>query len=224
MGTVPMCPQWRIRGAERRIENGSWPIGKLLIEQQVRQLCTSRLLTAGRLKGGRRSRRYLKIPRHRSTSYCHPMVGRWTSRPLDSSDISLVGKSKEYGTLDACILSEFASALLNGLVVGFIAHTAMAQNPDKYGPKEYGRIEWHGDSATLFAGNIRPLDLAALTLSTCLGIPVSSEDPHYSYHETSSNYQTTSAPSSILSDIFTYQNPPSWKSPSRWIPTACPQM
>ena len=67
---------------------------------------------------------------------------------------------------------------MSGLV---IATTSMAQSPDKNGLKEYGRIEWHGETATLFAGNVRPLDLAALTLSTCLGIPISSEDPHYSY-------------------------------------------
>src|ERR1019366_4521196 len=40
--------------------------------------------------------------------------------------------------------------------------------------KKYGRIEWHGDTAILFAGNVRPLDEVAHTLSTCLGIPVSS--------------------------------------------------
>jgi hypothetical protein len=82
--------------------------------------------------------------------------------------------------MHASCLSRRVHCLMH-LVVGFIAYTAMAQSPDKDGLKEYGRIEWHGETATLFAGNVRPLDLAALTLSTCLGIPVSSEDPHYSY-------------------------------------------
>lgn len=54
-------------------------------------------------------------------------------------------------------------------------------NPNAAKLKEYGRIEWHGDAATLFAGNVRPLDEVAHTLSTCLGIPVSSEDPRYVY-------------------------------------------
>lgn len=54
-------------------------------------------------------------------------------------------------------------------------------NPNYAKLKDYGRIEWHGNSATLFAGNTRPLGLAALTLSTCLGISVSSEDPRYRY-------------------------------------------
>jgi hypothetical protein len=54
-------------------------------------------------------------------------------------------------------------------------------NPNYSKLKEYGRIEWHGETATLFAGNVRPLDEVAHTLSTCLGIPVSSEDPRYMY-------------------------------------------
>ncbi len=54
-------------------------------------------------------------------------------------------------------------------------------NPNYAAIREYGRIEWHGDTATLIAGSSRPLDMAALTLSTCLGIPVSSEDPQYHY-------------------------------------------
>ena len=54
-------------------------------------------------------------------------------------------------------------------------------NPNAEKLKEYGRIEWHGEAATLFAGNVRPLDEVAHTLSTCLGIPVSSEDPRYVY-------------------------------------------
>lgn len=58
---------------------------------------------------------------------------------------------------------------------------AQNANPNYAKLKEYGRIEWHGDTATLFAGNVRPLDEVAHTLSTCLGIPVSSEDPRYVY-------------------------------------------
>jgi len=59
--------------------------------------------------------------------------------------------------------------------------TVQNTNPNYAKLKEYGRIEWHGDTATLFAGNVRPLDKVAITLSTCLGIPVSSEDPLYVY-------------------------------------------
>lgn len=58
---------------------------------------------------------------------------------------------------------------------------AQNANPNYAKLKEYGRIEWHGDTATLFARNVRPLDEVAHTLSTCLGIPVSSEDPRYMY-------------------------------------------
>ena len=58
---------------------------------------------------------------------------------------------------------------------------AQNANPNYAMLKEYGRIEWHGDTATLFAGNTRPLDIAAHTISTCLGIPVSSEDPRFEY-------------------------------------------
>jgi hypothetical protein len=47
--------------------------------------------------------------------------------------------------------------------------------------REYGRIEWHGNTAELVAGGSRPLDFAAMTLSTCLGVSVNSEDPHYRY-------------------------------------------
>jgi hypothetical protein len=61
------------------------------------------------------------------------------------------------------------------------AATVQNTNPNYEKLKEYGRIEWHGDTATLFAGNMRPLDEVAHTLSTCLGIPVSSEDPRYVY-------------------------------------------
>jgi hypothetical protein len=45
----------------------------------------------------------------------------------------------------------------------------------------YGRIEWHGRTATLVAAGGRPMEMAALTLSTCLGISVNAEDPEYLY-------------------------------------------
>ncbi len=43
--------------------------------------------------------------------------------------------------------------------------TVQNTNPNYAKLKEYGRIEWHGDTATLFAGNVRPLDEVAHTLS-----------------------------------------------------------
>jgi hypothetical protein len=52
-------------------------------------------------------------------------------------------------------------------------------NPNVAKIHEYGRIEWHGDTAQLIAGGSWPLHLAALTLSSCLGISVSAEDPRY---------------------------------------------
>jgi hypothetical protein len=62
------------------------------------------------------------------------------------------------------------------------AKVVMQNTKSKYAElKEYGRIEWHGDTATIFAGNVRPLDGVANTLSTCLGVRISSEDPHYAY-------------------------------------------
>ena len=54
-------------------------------------------------------------------------------------------------------------------------------NPNYAKIWDYGRIEWHGDTARLVAGSSRPLDFVAKTLSTCLGVSVSSEDPHYRY-------------------------------------------
>jgi hypothetical protein len=54
-------------------------------------------------------------------------------------------------------------------------------NPNYAKIREYGRIEWHGNTAELIAGGSRPLDMAALTLSSCLGISVSAEDPHYNW-------------------------------------------
>src|ERR1700677_586628 len=54
-------------------------------------------------------------------------------------------------------------------------------NPNYAAIREFGHIEWHGETATLVAGSSRPLDMAALTLSTCLGVSVSSEDPQYHY-------------------------------------------
>jgi hypothetical protein len=52
-------------------------------------------------------------------------------------------------------------------------------NPNYAKIHEYGHIEWHGDTAQLIAGGSRTLHMAALTLSSCLGISVSAEDPHY---------------------------------------------
>lgn len=52
-------------------------------------------------------------------------------------------------------------------------------NPNVAKIHVYGRIEWHGDTAQLIAGGGWPLHVAALTLSSCLGISVSAEDPHY---------------------------------------------
>jgi hypothetical protein len=57
--------------------------------------------------------------------------------------------------------------------------TVVNTNPNYQKIKEYGRIEWHGDTATLVAAGSRPLYFVAQTLSTCLGVPVSSEDPRY---------------------------------------------
>ncbi len=79
-------------------------------------------------------------------------------------------------TFTACLLA----------VVGFpCAPSAPAQvdnaNPNYAAIREYGRIEWHGAAATLVAAGTRPLDMAALTLSTCLGIYISFEDPQYRY-------------------------------------------
>jgi hypothetical protein len=50
-------------------------------------------------------------------------------------------------------------------------------NPNVALVHEYGRIEWHGNTAELIAGT--GLGMAALTLSTCLSISVSAESPHY---------------------------------------------
>jgi len=52
-------------------------------------------------------------------------------------------------------------------------------NPSYAKTHEYGRIEWHGDTARLIAGGSRPLHMAALTLSSCLGIAINAEEPHY---------------------------------------------
>jgi hypothetical protein len=54
-------------------------------------------------------------------------------------------------------------------------------NPNYAKIREYGHIEWHGSTAQLIAAGSRPLDMAALTLSSCLGISVSAEDPHYNW-------------------------------------------
>jgi hypothetical protein len=64
---------------------------------------------------------------------------------------------------------------------GRFARVAVVQNsnPNYAAVREYGRIEWHGDTARLIAASSRPLDMAALTISSCLGVSVSSEDPQY---------------------------------------------
>ena len=54
-------------------------------------------------------------------------------------------------------------------------------NPNAAAIQEYGRIEWHGATARLVAGGSRPLDMAALTMSTCLDLAVNSEDPTYRF-------------------------------------------
>lgn len=54
-------------------------------------------------------------------------------------------------------------------------------NPNYAKIQEYGRIEWHGDTARLVAGGSRPLNFVALTLSSCFGATVNSEDPRYRY-------------------------------------------
>jgi hypothetical protein len=81
------------------------------------------------------------------------------------------------------ILLHLAVALAGGFpmaaqVSGNTVHNA---NPNYAAIREYGRIEQHGITATLVAGGSRPLDMAAYTLSTCLGLSVSSEDPHYEF-------------------------------------------
>jgi len=54
-------------------------------------------------------------------------------------------------------------------------------NPNYAKVGEYGQIEWLGSTAKLIARGSRSLDMAAQTLSSCLGISVSSEDPHYAW-------------------------------------------
>jgi hypothetical protein len=57
--------------------------------------------------------------------------------------------------------------------------TVQNTNPNYIAIREYGRIERNGANAILVAGSSRPLDMAAYTLSTCLGLSVSAEDPRY---------------------------------------------
>jgi hypothetical protein len=52
-------------------------------------------------------------------------------------------------------------------------------NPNYAKVREYGHIEWHGQTAELVAGSSRPLDMVAEIVSSCLGVSVSAEDPHY---------------------------------------------
>jgi len=54
---------------------------------------------------------------------------------------------------------------------------ALAQSP------EAGRVERNGDQATLIVDSGRPLDSAAITIAEQFGIPVSTEDPLYVYHD-----------------------------------------
>ncbi len=66
----------------------------------------------------------------------------------------------------------------------FLTTTAAAfqgNSPGSEATREFGRIEWHGATATLIAGGARPLGMAAATLSTCLGVSVGPEEPHYRY-------------------------------------------
>jgi hypothetical protein len=54
-------------------------------------------------------------------------------------------------------------------------------NPNYEKIREYGRIEWHAGTAKVVAASSRPLDMVAYTLSSCLGIAVSAEDPEYRF-------------------------------------------
>ena len=58
-------------------------------------------------------------------------------------------------------------------------HHYLKANPNNAKIWDYGRIEWHGDTAELIIGGSRPLSSVATTLSPCLGVSVSSEDPRY---------------------------------------------
>jgi len=81
-------------------------------------------------------------------------------------------------------IETFAGCLFTVITLAW-APGASAQvdnaNPNHAAIREYGRIERHGATATLVAAGSRPLDIAAATLSACLGISVSSEDPRYHY-------------------------------------------
>lgn len=68
-------------------------------------------------------------------------------------------------------------ALLNACLQ--VAAQVNNSNPNVAKINEYGRIEWHGDTAQLIVAGSRPLHMAALALSSCLGISVSAEEPHY---------------------------------------------
>jgi hypothetical protein len=54
-------------------------------------------------------------------------------------------------------------------------------NPNYAKVREYGHIDWHGTTAQLVVGGSRALGMVALTLSSCMGISVSAEDPHYTW-------------------------------------------
>ncbi|HEY6845762.1 MAG TPA: hypothetical protein VI320_06070 [Terracidiphilus sp.] len=72
---------------------------------------------------------------------------------------------------------------LLAIVVVCVASQSRAQNanPNVALIHEYGRIEWHGNTAELIAGGSEPLRFAAMTLSTCLGVAVNYEAPQYRY-------------------------------------------
>jgi hypothetical protein len=79
-------------------------------------------------------------------------------------------------TVFGCLLT-----ISSSLLVPHAAAQVENANPNYAAIKEFGHIERRGDTARIVAGSSRPLDMAALTLSTCLGLSVSSEDPQYHY-------------------------------------------
>ncbi len=92
-------------------------------------------------------------------------VTRLTNIRRDEPDPTLFRAPEGYKTPDQVRASLPASLL--------------KANPNNAKIWDYGRIEWHGDTAELIAGGSRPLSSVATTLSPCLGVSVSSEDPRY---------------------------------------------
>jgi hypothetical protein len=82
-----------------------------------------------------------------------------------------------------------------------------SSNPNYAKIREYGHIEWHGTRAQLIAAGSRPLDMAALTLSSCLGISVSAEDPHYNWLGDLLDVMRRNGWLSTLTDTCTRQSP-----------------